>query len=139
MYPKQTYGFASPAGLWKVVTKVTVWCSDFFDSIDFFYWSKNILEVIHTSLLFLLLTCVYHIYWISVHLSWKLFLGVLENCQWTVSKLDIKFCFPRRFVESRDEGDSFMISSFVTNTLILLKAVPKGFQFFSCGHKVPLG
>ena len=39
-YPKCTYGFTSPAGLWKVVSRVLVGCSDLFASIDLFYWSK---------------------------------------------------------------------------------------------------
>ena len=56
---------------------------------------------------FLLLTCVYHIYCISVHLSWNFSSGVLENCKWDVSKPDTQILFPRSFTEGRGEGAGF--------------------------------
>ena len=39
-YPNQTYGFASPTGLWKVVAWVLVGCSDLLTSIYCFSWSQ---------------------------------------------------------------------------------------------------
>ena len=53
------------------------------------------------------LTCVYHIYWISVNWSWKLSLGFIENGQWAIYKLDMWICSPRRFVEGCGSGDGF--------------------------------
>ena len=38
MYSNQTYGFAFPAGLWKVATRVPVGRSYLFTSIDCFAW-----------------------------------------------------------------------------------------------------
>ena len=54
-----------------------------------------------------LLTCVYHIYWISVYWSWNLSLGVLENLQWNLSKQGIQIHLPCRFVEGCDKGANF--------------------------------
>ena len=36
------------------------------------------------------LTCVYHIYWISINWSWNFSLGVIGNCHWGVSKTDMR-------------------------------------------------
>ena len=67
----------------------------------------NILQLIFQALFCLLLTCVYHIYYIIVHLSWNLSSGVISNYQWSLFKLDICIYFPHRFVEGREEGDGF--------------------------------
>ena len=64
------------------------------------------------------LNCVHHIYWISVHWSWNLSLGVIPNFQWDVSKPDICICFPCRFVEGLGEEAVFKIAPVSINTLI---------------------
>ena len=56
---------------------------------------------------FLLVTCVYHIYWIIIHWPRKLSSGVIANLQWDVSKMDIQICPPQRLVECCSEGDVF--------------------------------
>ena len=66
-YPNRTYGFSSPAGLWKVVARVTVGCSELFTSIDWFAWSKISFNFFVQAFFFLSLTCFYHLYWILVH------------------------------------------------------------------------
>ena len=43
----------------------------------------------------------------------KLYLGVLENCQWDLYKMDIQFFSPYRFVGGYGEGDGFVISVLV--------------------------
>ena len=106
-YPNQIYGFSSPAALWKVVARVLVGCSDLFASIYCFSWSIISFKFSVKALFCLLLTCVYHIYWISVHWSWNLSSGVLENFQWAISKPDTRICFPHRFLEGRGKGASF--------------------------------
>ena len=55
-------------------------------------------------------------------------LGVLENCQWDVSKPDIQIFLPHMFMEGCGEGDGFFISTVVDNTLIDFKAVPQVLQ-----------
>ena len=85
-YPNQTYVFASPTGFWKVVSRVPVGCSDLFASTDYFAWSKKSLHFLIKDFFCWFLTCVYCIYWVSVHWSWNLSSGVLENCLWKVSK-----------------------------------------------------
>ena len=67
LYPNRTYGFSSPAGLWKVVARVTVGCSELFTSIDWFAWSKISFNFFVQAFFFLSLTCFYHLYWILVH------------------------------------------------------------------------
>ena len=100
----------------------------------------------------LLLTCVYHIHWVEVHWSWNLSSGELENCQWAVSKPDVRVCFPRRFVEGRGEGASFC--DFIcrhqcidciqgsSSSYSILKfcrwVFPKGAPRGAKGHQVPL-
>ena len=54
------------------------------------------------------MTCVYHIYWISVNWSWNLSLSVLTICQWDPSKPDVRIYFPSNFVEGRGEGEVFL-------------------------------
>ena len=97
-YPNRTYGFASPSGLWNIVARVTLWYSYLFTLIDLFYWSKISFKFFVQALFCWLLTFVYHIYWIRAHSSWTFYLGVFENYQWEVSKLDIWIWFPRRFM-----------------------------------------
>ena len=87
--------------------KGAVGCSDLFASIDCFDWSKISFKFYVKALFCWLLTCVNHIYWIRVHWSINLSTGVLENCQWAVSKPDIRIWFPRRFLVGYDEGAGF--------------------------------
>ena len=76
-YPNLTYVFASPAGLWKVVERVLVGYLDLSASIYWFVWSKISFELFIWAFFFLLLTCVYFIFWISAHCSWNLSPGLL--------------------------------------------------------------
>ena len=69
--------------------------------------SETTFKLFIFALFCLLLTCVYHIHLISVHLPWILSLGVIVNLQWDVSKPDIQICFPCRFVEGHGEGASY--------------------------------
>ena len=66
-YPNQTYGFASPAGLWKFVARVPVGCLDLSVSIDFFALSKLSFKLFVRNFFCLLLNCIYHIYCFVVH------------------------------------------------------------------------
>ena len=59
------------------------------------------------SIFCLFLTCVYHIYFIIVHWSWKLSLGAISNFRWAVSKPDIRSCFSHMLVKFRGEGCGF--------------------------------
>ena len=81
--------------------------SHLFASFDYFAWSKISFKLFVQSSFCWLLTCVYHIYWISVHLSKNLSLGVLENCQCDISKPAIRILFPHSFMEGHGEGASF--------------------------------
>ena len=107
-YPNRTYGFSSRTGLWKVATRVPVRCSELFASIDCFAWYKISFKLFAQDLFCWLLTIVYHIYWIRVHWSWNLSLGVIANIQWAVSKPYIQICVYHRFLEGRGEGDVFL-------------------------------
>ena len=107
IYPNRKYGFYSPVGFWNVLTRVPVMYSDFFNSIDCFAWSKTPFNLLVQRLFYWLLTCVHHIYWISVHLSWNLFSGEIEKFVWEVSKPDIWVWFTHRFVEGCGEGSCF--------------------------------
>ena len=89
------------------MVSVPVGCSDLFASIDCFDWYKIYLKLFFHALFFLLLNFVHLIYWIRVHWSWNLYLGVVENCQCDVSKPDIHVWYLHRFVEGCDEGASF--------------------------------
>ena len=55
-------------------------------------------------------------YWISVHLSWNLYLGSIANFPWAVSKTDIWIYFQCRFLEGCGEGARFLISPVIINT-----------------------
>ena len=49
LYPNRTFGFSSPAGLWKVMDRVLVGCSDLLASIYCFAWSKIYFKIfVHT-------------------------------------------------------------------------------------------
>ena len=67
LYPNQTCGFASPAGLWKFMVRVSVSCSYLFISIDCISRSKISFKLFVQALFCWLFNCVYHIYCISVH------------------------------------------------------------------------
>ena len=70
-------------------------------------WSKKSFKLFSKSFFCWMFTCVYHIYWIIVHWYWNLSLGVIENCQWSISKPDMRICFPCRFVEGCGEVSGF--------------------------------
>ena len=106
-HPNQTYILYYPTGLCNVVARFLVVCSDLFASSDWFSCYKISFKFFIKAFFCLLLTCGYLIYWIRVHLSWNLSLGVLESCQWDVSKPGIWIFFPCRFVEGRGEGAIF--------------------------------
>ena len=57
---------------------------------------------------------------ISVHWSWSLSLGVLENFLWAISKPDINILFPHRFVEGSGEGGGWVFILVCFNWLIWL-------------------
>ena len=58
--------------------------------------------------------------WVNVHFSWNFSPGMIENCIWTVSKLDKRICFQCRFVEVRGEGSIWVFRIVRFNWLILL-------------------
>ena len=116
------------------------------------WWIVTLIQVLVSFKLFvqsifcLFLTCMYHIYWISVHWSWKLSSGVIANRQWSVSKPYIRSCFPRKLAEGGGKGLSFFIAPVTINTFIGFKKVPRVIEMWNCiyncwpkGHKVPLG
>ena len=107
MYPNQTYIFASPTGLWKVVVRVLVGFSYLLSSFDWFVWSKISFKLFVQDFFSWFLTCVYHIDCIIIHWSWNFSSDVIANFQWSVSKPDIWVCFPCGFVEGRGEGYVF--------------------------------
>ena len=94
IYPNQTYIFDTPAGLWKVVARMPVYCSYLFDSIDCFDWYKISFDLF-VQALFLFLTCVYHIYDISIHWYWNLSLGVIEIVSGTYPNFTYGFFPPK--------------------------------------------
>ena len=110
MYTKRTYGFNPHTGMCIFVVRVPVGCSDLFASIDWFDWSIISFKLFVQAFFYWLLTCVYHMYWISVHWSWNLYLGVLANHQWTISKLDICICFYHRLVEDLSSSIHWLAS-----------------------------
>ena len=107
----------------KVSSKVSGWVLRLviFNWLLLLIW--NIHQVFVQYFFCWFLTCMYNIFWISVHWSWYLFSGVLANCQWGVSKPDIRFCFLRRFVEGHGKCSGFVISPVIINKLIGFKAV----------------
>ena len=80
-YTNCTYGIDYPVGLCKVMVRVPVGCSYLFDSIDLFASSKISFKWLVQAFFCWMLTCVYHIYWISIYWSWNLSSDVIENCQ----------------------------------------------------------
>ena len=134
-----------PSGLWKVMARVTVGCSDLFDSIYCFAWSKIYLKFFVQAFFYWLFTCKYHIYWTRVHWSWNLSLGVIANCQWAVSKPDTWISLPAGLWKVMLRVPVFVISPVVLNKLIGFKEVTQVLQFYSCvgkflpeGHQGPL-
>ena len=102
-YPNWTYRFTYHAGLWKFVARMSVGFSDLFKSIYYFAWYIISTKFFVQDFFCWFLTCVYHIYWISIHWSWNLSLGVLANFPWDVFKPDIRIWPSRRFVEGCGE------------------------------------
>ena len=80
-YPNWTCGFSPSAGLWKVVVKVTVGCSELFASVDWVDWSILSLKFYVRALFCLFLTYVHHVYWVSFHWSWNFSSSVNANFQ----------------------------------------------------------
>ena len=70
-------------------------------------WSKIYYKFFVQSFFCWFLNVVYHMYCIIVHWFWNLFSGVIENCQWALSKLDTWICLPQIFVEGCGKGDGF--------------------------------
>ena len=75
-----------------------------------------------------MLASVYHIYWISVHLSQNLSLGVIKNCEWDVSKPENAFDSPTGLWKVISEVPVFLITPFKINTSIDFKEVPQVLQ-----------
>ena len=75
------------------------WCTD---------WSKFSFKFFVQELFCSIFTCVYHTYWISVHLSWNFPPGLIVNCQWAVSKLDMHIWLPHNVMEVHGKGSSFL-------------------------------
>ena len=121
-YPNRKFGFASPAGLWKVVVRVMIECNCLLMLIDCFDWYKISFKFFVKALFCWLLTYVYCIYWIRVHWSWNLSLGVFANFLRAVSKSDIQIPPPQRFVEGRGEGAIYVIAFVIVNWLNIFKS-----------------
>ena len=83
------------------------WVFRLIASNDYFALSKIYFKFLVQDLFCWLLTRMYHIYCISVHWSWNLFLNVLENFERAVLKTYIWICVPHRFVEGCGEGAGF--------------------------------
>ena len=122
------------------------WVFRLFTSIDCFAWYKISLKFFAQNFFCWLFTCVYHIYWNSVHWSWNASSNVLSNCYWAISKPAIYICFRHRFVEGTGEGAIFVFTLGAIITLIGFKLVAQVDQFFGCvgkclpkGYQVPLG
>ena len=60
-YPNRKYIFASSAGFWKVVARVTVGCSELFALVDVFFLSKISFELLVQSLFFYVDFCVFNL------------------------------------------------------------------------------
>ena len=60
------------------------------------------------------------IYWIRVHWSWNLSLGVLANFLWAVSKPDMRIFFPCKFTEGYGEGAGWVFRLVCFNWLLCL-------------------
>ena len=71
IYTNQTFLFSSPAGMWKVVARVSVGCLDLFTPKYWFAWSKIFFKLSIQDFFYWILTYVYFIYWIIVHWSWN--------------------------------------------------------------------
>ena len=122
-YPNRKYGFASPAGLSKVMARVLVECNRLFKLIDCFNWSKISLKLFTYTFFLLLLTYVYWNYCIRVHWSWNMLLGVIKNCLLSVYKSDIGIFFPIRFVEGRGEDSGCVVALDNINLLTVLNSI----------------
>ena len=57
---------------------------------------------------------------IIVHWYWNLSSGVLENCQWAVSKKDIRIWSPHRFVQDLVKGSGWVFILVCINWLLCL-------------------
>ena len=93
-YPNWIYRSSSLARLRKVMERVQIGRS----YLPLFIKHFDIQRVVRRMYIL--------IYQISIHWSWYLSSGVIENCLWAVSKPDIQICFPRRLEEGRGEDAS---------------------------------
>ena len=91
---------------WTAVKPIQLLPWLFIHQVLFFGISKIFIKISFTDLFCWFLNSVYHISWISVNLSWNFSSGVIANCQWEVSKPDIRIWLPCMFVEGSGEGDS---------------------------------
>ena len=107
----------------KVMEMVTVRCNCFLTSTDWFAWSKISLKLFTLTWFCWFLTCVYWIYWISVHWHWHMYLGGIKNYLWDVSKSETRIYFPCRFVEGCGEGAGGVIALAIINWLTGLKSI----------------
>ena len=134
-YIHRIYGFASPIYLLKDVVRVLVGCEDLFASIDWFSWYNISFKFFIQALFCRFFTCVYHIYCIRFLWYWNLTSGVLENCQWAVSKPDTRSFFPCRILEGCDKGASFKIlKSFVNYSVVKIRVGPRSSKAHWVNH-----
>ena len=123
-YQKWTYGFASPAGLWKVMARILVSCSILFASIYWYTWSKISYKLFFKALYFgCWLVCI-------------IFIGSAfidtDTCPLVLLQMfselytNRTYEFPlHRFMEGHGKGAGFAISSITINTLVGFKLVPQ--------------
>ena len=122
-YPNHIYIFSFPAGFWQVVTRVTVACNLLLILIYYFDWSNISFKLFSQDFLCRFLTCLFFIYWISVHWSWNLSLGLIENFLWVVSKPGIRIWFPWSYVEVHGEGVGCVAALLIINWLNAFKLI----------------
>ena len=94
-------------------------------------WSfYNLLQDHYSSLLLLSVDLRVSYFFIRFHWSWNLYWGVIESCQWDISKTDIQISFSYSFVEVVAWVPVFFIAPVAINTLIIFNSVPHFWQFW---------
>ena len=143
-YPKQTYVFAPPVGLWKVVVRVPVRYSDLFASIYWFALYKISFKFVVKDF-FVDCWLVYIIFIVSEFIDpetcSKVWLKIFSR---PYTKRTYGFALPAGLWKVVARVTVFVISPVAINTLIGFKAVPQFIQVLTfegkCrpkGHKVP--
>ena len=102
----------------------------FINQVLFFDVSKISFILFVQDLFCCFLTRVYHIYCISVHWYWNLSSGVIENCEWDVSKPDIQIFFPAGLWKVVVRVAVSVVLSVSINILIGFKEVPQVWHFW---------